>query len=186
MGTPAFTETEKAIGASAAKAFGEQRDAAQAAAQQIKINNESLRLLDSGLYAGWDANLALGMARVFGVGGKDTAEKVQNTQLFIIQRMQQAAEAVRAQPGSASDKDVAFANKMSVGDITLEPSTIRQGMEIYNRFYLEKIREHNKNAAQISPGVTAGIRQTVDEPPAYERSQGNTPGGNRWTRPPGQ
>jgi hypothetical protein len=185
VGTPIVTETEKAIGQNAATAFGKQRDAAQAAAQQIKINNESLRLLDSGIYTGWDANLALNLSRVFGIGGKDDKERIQNTQLFTLQRMHDAAEAVRAQPGSASDKDLAFANKMAI-DNTLDADTIRQGLEIYNRYNLEKIREHNVNARGIDPSVTAGIRQTVDEPPTYTRQQGQTPGGNKFSRPPGR
>jgi hypothetical protein len=185
VGTPIVTETEKAIGTNAAAAFGKQRDAAQVAAQQIKVNNESLRLLDSGIYTGWDANLALNLSRVFGIGGKDDKERIQNTQLFTLQRMHDAAEAVRAQPGSASDKDLAFANKMAI-DNTLDAETIRQGLEIYNRYNLEKIREHNVNARGIDPSVTAGIRQTVDEPPTYTRQQGQTPGGNRFSRPPGR
>ena len=181
-GAPSYTEAEKGIQKYFAENFGKQHTAALDAASSISQIHDARRLIDRGIFAGKTGPLDLEVARIgsaLGVTGKDTNEKIANTQTFLIGRSRDTLNLIRALGANPSNTDRIFAEKIAGGDISLDPKTLRDVLDTQERLNRVVIQRFNELAGGVNPRATGGRPLTVEAPSMY-RLTGTGKDGSKW------
>jgi hypothetical protein len=153
--------TEKSYG----QAFGQNLagndvklyDSASRAPQMLDTVKETRKLLDNDkLYVGFGANQKLDLARAadaFGITGKDTAEKIANTQRLFANRAQATLDSVKESGLGAgngfTDKDREFLEKSKLGNIVYSRDALKQQLDIEERVARGLAQKWNTRFDQI-------------------------------------
>jgi hypothetical protein len=114
----------------------------------LKINADSMDVLDKGIVSGFTAPLQLEILRIgkaLDILPQDLEDKVAATELFMISRAKQVLPLIKALgSGTAiSDKDREFIEKVVAGDVSLDADTIREVVRIENVYAMDAIEKNN-------------------------------------------
>ena len=128
--------------------FLELNTQAQIAEKILRINQDSMEVLDEGIVSGFTAPIQLEVMRIgkaMGMLPKDMEDKVAATELFMISRAKQVLPLIKALgSGTAiSDKDREFIEKVVAGNITLDERTIREVIRIESQVAMDAINANN-------------------------------------------
>lgn len=107
--------------------------------------------LSKGAITGFGANARLDMARfgdMLGVAGKDTHEKIANTQVML-QALGKQMFPILAALRPASDTDLLIAQKMSGGDATLSPEAILHAIRAAQQESANTLNRHKQKVERI-------------------------------------
>jgi hypothetical protein len=132
-------------------------DSASRAPQMLETVKETRKLLDNDkLYVGFGANQKLDLARAadaFGITGKDTAEKISNTQRLFAARAQATLDSVKESGLGAgngfTDKDREFLEKSKLGNIVYSRDALKQQLDIEERVARGLAQKWNTRFDQI-------------------------------------
>jgi hypothetical protein len=132
-------------------------DSASRAPQMLETVKETRKLLDNDkLYVGFGANQKLDLARAadaFGITGRDTAEKISNTQRLFAARAQATLDSVKESGLGAgngfTDKDREFLEKSKLGNIVYSKDALRQQLDIEERVARGLAQKWNTRFDQI-------------------------------------
>jgi hypothetical protein len=128
--------------------FLELHEQAGVAQKILKINADSMDVLDKGIVSGFTAPLQLEILRIgkaLDILPQDLEDKVAATELFMISRAKQVLPLIKALgSGTAiSDKDREFIEKVVAGDVSLDADTIREVVRIENVYAMDAIEKNN-------------------------------------------
>lgn len=132
-------------------------DSASRAPQMLETVNETRKLLNNDkLYVGFGANQKLDLARAadaFGITGKDTADKIANTQRLFAARAQATLDSVKESGLGAgngfTDKDREFLEKSKLGNIVYSKDALQQQLDIEERVARGLAQKWNRRFDQI-------------------------------------
>ena len=121
---------------------------AQTAQKILRINRDSMEVLDRGIVSGFTAPIQLEVMRIgkaMGILPEDMEDKVAATELFMISRAKQVLPLIKALgSGTAiSDKDREFIEKVVGGNIALDEKTIREVIRIESQVAMDAINANN-------------------------------------------
>ena len=121
---------------------------AQTAEKILRINRDSMEVLDKGIVSGFTAPIQLEVMRIgkaMGILPEDMEDKVAATELFMISRAKQVLPLIKALgSGTAiSDKDREFIEKVVAGNIALDEKTIREVIRIESQVAMDAINANN-------------------------------------------
>jgi hypothetical protein len=121
---------------------------AQTAEKILRINRDSMEVLDKGIVSGFTAPIQLEVMRIgkaMGILPEDMEDKVAATELFMISRAKQVLPLIKALgSGTAiSDKDREFIEKVVGGNIALDERTIREVIRIESQVAMDAINANN-------------------------------------------
>lgn len=121
---------------------------AQTAEKILRINRDSMEVLDKGIVSGFTAPIQLEVMRIgkaMGILPEDMEDKVAATELFMISRAKQVLPLIKALgSGTAiSDKDREFIEKVVGGNIALDERTIREVIRIETQVATDAINANN-------------------------------------------
>jgi len=121
---------------------------AQTAEKILRINRDSMEVLDKGIVSGFTAPIQLEVMRIgkaMGILPEDMEDKVAATELFMISRAKQVLPLIKALgSGTAiSDKDREFIEKVVGGNIALDERTIREVIRIESQVATDAINANN-------------------------------------------
>ena len=121
---------------------------AQTAEKILRINRDSMEVLDKGIVSGFTAPIQLEVMRIgkaMGILPEDMEDKVAATELFMISRAKQVLPLIKALgSGTAiSDKDREFIEKVVGGNIALDEKTIREVIRIESQVAMDAINANN-------------------------------------------
>jgi len=128
--------------------FLELNTQAQTAEKILRINRDSMEVLDKGIVSGFTAPIQLEVMRIgkaMGILPEDMEDKVAATELFMISRAKQVLPLIKALgSGTAiSDKDREFIEKVVGGNIALDEKTIREVIRIESQVAMDAINANN-------------------------------------------
>jgi len=111
-------------------------------------------MIGKGIFHGASANLELSKARLFAAVLGASDPRIANTQTFQTSMVPLIASMRQAIAGNAniSDKDVALAERMAGGDITLDRRTIERVLETAERANVFNAVQHQKKLARFGGG----------------------------------
>ena len=114
----------------------------------LKINADSVDVLDKGIKTGFTAPLQLEILRIgkaLDILPQDLEDTVAATELFMISRAKQVLPLIKALgSGTAiSDKDREFIEKVVAGNVALDEDTIREVIRIENVYAMDAIEKNN-------------------------------------------
>jgi hypothetical protein len=132
-------------------------DSASRAPQMLETVKETRKLLDNDkLYVGFGANQKLDLARAadaFGITGRDTADKISNTQRLFANRAQATLDSVKESGLGAgngfTDKDREFLEKSKLGNIVYSRDALKQQLDIEERVARGLAQKWNTRFDQI-------------------------------------
>jgi hypothetical protein len=132
-------------------------DSASRAPQMLETVKETRALLDNDkLYVGFGANQKLDLARAadaFGITGRDTADKISNTQRLFANRAQATLDSVKESGLGAgngfTDKDREFLEKSKLGNIVYSRDALKQQLDIEERVARGLAQKWNTRFGQI-------------------------------------
>jgi hypothetical protein len=132
-------------------------DSASRAPQMLETVKETRKLLDNDkLYVGFGANQKLDLARAadaFGITGRDTADKISNTQRLFAARAQATLDSVKESGLGAgngfTDKDREFLEKSKLGNIVYSRDALKQQLDIEERVARGLAQKWNTRFDQI-------------------------------------
>jgi hypothetical protein len=132
-------------------------DSASRAPQMLETVKETRALLDNDkLYVGFGANQKLDLARAadaFGITGRDTADKIANTQRLFANRAQATLDSVKESGLGAgngfTDKDREFLEKSKLGNIVYSRDALKQQLDIEERVARGLAQKWNTRFGQI-------------------------------------
>jgi hypothetical protein len=132
-------------------------DSASRAPQMLETVKETRALLNNDkLYVGFGANQKLDLARAadaFGITGRDTAEKISNTQRLFANRAQATLDSVKESGLGAgngfTDKDREFLEKSKLGNIVYSRDALKQQLDIEERVARGLAQKWNTRFDQI-------------------------------------
>jgi hypothetical protein len=132
-------------------------ESASRAPQMLETVKETRALLDNDkLYVGFGANQKLDLARAadaFGITGRDTADKIANTQRLFANRAQATLDSVKESGLGAgngfTDKDREFLEKSKLGNIVYSRDALRQQLDIEERVARGLAQKWNTRFGQI-------------------------------------
>lgn len=163
-------------------------DQATKAPEALENVQRTKKLLESGkVYVGFGANAKLDMARAadaFGVTGKDTAEKIANTQQLFANRAQATLDSVKASGLGAgngfTNADREFLEKAKLGGITYDRSALQKQLDIEERVARAAANKWNTRFKSIPRSATepTGINQVILPPLQGTINTGD--GSGRW------
>jgi hypothetical protein len=146
-------------------------DQATKAPEALETVKTTKKLLDSGkVYTGFGANAKLDLARVgdaFGVAGKDTSEKITNTQQLFANRAQATLDSVKASGLGAgngfTNADREFLEKAKLGGITYDKTALQRQLDIEEKVARASANKWNTRLKSIPKSATepTGINQVV-------------------------
>jgi len=121
---------------------------AQTAEKILRINQDSMEVLNKGIVSGFTAPIQLEVMRIgkaMGILPEDMEDKVAATELFMISRAKQVLPLIKALgSGTAiSDKDREFIEKVVAGNIALDERTIREVIRIESQVAMDAINANN-------------------------------------------
>lgn len=169
-------------------------NAAMGAQQQVENSDNLIRAVDSNkVIAGPGASLRLKGAQVadaLGIGGKDNAEKIQNTRAAI-QGLAQATVAARAAlkgQGQVSDYEGRLLQRAQSGEIDdLTPGEIRQIAVANKRLSQQLMQQHSQIVGKLRMrDSTAGLADMFEIPEnSTQAATPSAPGGWSYVGPVG-
>jgi hypothetical protein len=132
-------------------------ESASRAPQMLDTVKETRKLLDNDkLYVGFGANQKLDLARAadaFGITGRDTADKISNTQRLFANRAQATLDSVKESGLGAgngfTDKDREFLEKSKLGNIVYSRDALKQQLDIEERVARGLAQKWNTRFDQI-------------------------------------
>ena len=132
-------------------------DSASRAPQMLETVKETRALLNNDkLFVGFGANQKLDLARAadaFGITGRDTAEKISNTQRLFANRAQATLDSVKESGLGAgngfTDKDREFLEKSKLGNIVYSRDALKQQLDIEERVARGLAQKWNTRFGQI-------------------------------------
>jgi len=132
-------------------------DSASRAPQMLETVKETRTLLDNdNLYVGFGANQKLDLARAadaLGITGKNTADKITNTQRLFAARAQATLDSVKESGLGAgngfTDKDREFLEKSKLGNIVYSRDALKQQLDIEERVARGLAQKWNTRFGQI-------------------------------------
>lgn len=138
--------------------MGKPREDAQAAVSTINNMREARKLLDSGIITGKGASLiesASGWASALGINGKDSNEKLANTQTFAAQLGREVGNVIRMFGAGTglSDADRNYAQAIAGGNTELTPEALRRITDINERLARAKINAYNDMVGKVRPDI---------------------------------
>lgn len=144
---------------------------AQKAPESLETVKTTKKLLDSGkVYVGFGANAKLDLARVgdtLGITGKDTQEKIANTQQLFANRAQATLDSVKASGLGAgngfTNSDREFLEKAKLGGITYDNTALQKQLDIEERVARASANKWNTRLKSIPKSATepTGIKEIV-------------------------
>lgn len=162
-------------------------DQATKSPEALETVKSTKKLLDSGkVYTGFGANAKLDLARVgdaLGVVGKDTQEKITNTQQLFANRAQATLDSVKASGLGAgngfTNADREFLEKAKLGGITYDKTALQKQLDIEERVARASANKWNTRYKSIPKSATdpTGIREVIL--PAQGQIDTGT-GSGRW------
>jgi len=111
--------------------FLERSQKADDAVLSLQRNQQAVALLDEGIKTGAYANFRLGLSKAFKqmgvITGNSEAEEIANTETYMVSRASEVANVIKAFGAGTglSDDDRRYAEKIAVGDITLDEKAMR-------------------------------------------------------------
>ncbi len=158
-------------------------DSASRAPQMLDTVKETRKLLDNDkLYVGFGANQKLDLARAadaFGITGKDTAEKISNTQRLFANRAQATLDSVKESGLGAgngfTDKDKEFLEKAKLGNIVYSKDALKEQLNIEERVARGLAQKWNTRYDQIPESAKGptGITKVELAAPAGSKTAPN-------------
>ncbi len=141
---------------------------AKTAEKILKINADSMDVLDRGIVSGFTAPIQLELLRIgktLGVLPQDMEDTVAATELFMISRAKQVLPLIKALgSGTAiSDKDREFIEKVVAGDISLDKNTIMEVIRIESQYASDAINKNNTALDTLNK-----VQGTTLDPAVYE------------------
>jgi hypothetical protein len=184
VGEPVVSKTAQSLQDKLVEEHIASRTTALTARDSIENTNELRSKLDQGIFTGTLGNWRLGAAKLGdALGFSSLAEpaKVKATEVFIARLGSEVANTIRsAKLGPpTSDRDLAFAQSIAGGN-NLNEGSIRELLDIREKYNRLAIERHNKDAAGLNPRDFGGFKPTVDMPAPYKQTTGTSPSGNRW------
>jgi len=177
------------LGESIAAKEGEKISALYETAQNVpnilQTIQDTRNVLNSGnVITGIGAEAKLDLARLgqlFGVGGKDNAETVANTQRLFANRAQATLDAVRASGLGAgqgfSNADREFLNKAKLGGIQFSPVALNRQLDIEERVARATANSWNTRLGKLDPEIVSAVGYMPVELPAPQVPTGAAPKG---------
>ena len=181
--------TGKRLGEAIASKEGEKISALFETAQNVPTVLQTIQdtrnILNSGnVITGIGAEAKLDLARVgqlFGIGGKDNAETVENTQRLFANRAQATLDAVRTSGLGAgqgfSNADREFLNKAKLGGIQFSPAALKRQLDIEERVARATANSWNIRFRKLDPEIVKTVGYMPVELPAPQVPVGNAPQG---------
>ena len=141
---------------------------AQIAEKILRINADSMDVLDRGIVSGFTAPIQLELLRIgktLGVLPQDMEDTVAATELFMISRAKQVLPLIKALgSGTAiSDKDREFIEKVVAGNVSLEKDTIMEVIRIESQYARDAINKNNTALDTLNK-----VQGTTLDPAVYE------------------
>jgi len=141
---------------------------AQTAEKILKINADSMDVLDRGIVSGFTAPIQLELLRIgktLGVLPQDMEDTVAATELFMISRAKQVLPLIKALgSGTAiSDKDREFIEKVVAGNVGLDKDTIMEVIRIESQYARDAINKNNTALDTLNK-----VQGTTLDPAVYE------------------
>ena len=161
------SEFFKEAGRQDAKAFRESRTAADNANSTLRTYNELDNLIssDAGMFTGFGANVRLDAARAadfLGLGGKDDAEKIANTETFIGTSAKAVADILSSGAFGAgtgiSDNDREFVKTMAGANPSLDEQSIKRLIQIQRKVSVNTVQSYNKEVERINKQYNTGYQ----------------------------
>jgi len=177
------------LGESIAAKEGEKISALYETAQNVpnilQTIQDTRNVLNSGnVITGIGAEAKLDLARLgqlFGVGGKDNAETVANTQRLFANRAQATLDAVRASGLGAgqgfSNADREFLNKAKLGGIQFSPVALNRQLDIEERVARATANSWNTRLGKLDPEIVSTVGYMPVELPPPQVPAGTAPKG---------
>ena len=141
---------------------------AQIAEKILRINADSMDVLDRGIVSGFTAPIQLELLRIgktLGVLPQDMEDTVAATELFMISRAKQVLPLIKALgSGTAiSDKDREFIEKVVAGNVSLDKDTIMEVIRIESQYARDAINKNNTALDTLNK-----VQGTTLDPAVYE------------------
>jgi hypothetical protein len=141
---------------------------AQTAEKILRINADSMDVLDRGIVSGFTAPIQLELLRIgktLGVLPQDMEDTVAATELFMISRAKQVLPLIKALgSGTAiSDKDREFIEKVVAGNVSLNKDTIMEVIRIESQYARDAINKNNTALDTLNK-----VQGTTLDPAVYE------------------
>jgi hypothetical protein len=177
------------LGESIAAKEGEKISALYETAQNVpnvlQTIQDTRNILNSGnVITGIGAEAKLDLARLgqlFGVGGKDNAETVKNTQLLFANRAQATLDAVRTSGLGAgqgfSNADREFLNKAKLGGIQFSPAALNRQLDIEERVARATANSWNTRLGKLDPEIVNTVGYMPVQLPPPQVPAGTAPKG---------
>ena len=175
----------ESIAAEEGKKLSALYETAQNVPNVLQTIQDTRNILNSGnVITGIGAEAKLDVARVgqlFGVGGKDNAETVANTQRLFANRAQATLDAVRSSGLGAgqgfSNADREFLNKSKLGGIQFSPAALKRQLDIEERVARGTANSWNTRLGKLDPEIVSAVGYMPVELPAPQVPTGAAPKG---------
>jgi hypothetical protein len=139
--------------------YGKPREDALAAQRTLQNMDVAQQYLDKGLITGKGANLissAKGWMDTLGIGGRDSRERLANTQAFAAQMGREVGNVIRlfGSGTGLSDGDRAYAQAIAGGNIELTADALRKITDINRRLALAQLKNYNGMVDDVDPRLS--------------------------------
>jgi len=175
----------ESIAAEEGKKLSALYETAQNVPSVLQTIQDTRNILNSGnVITGIGAEAKLDLARLgqlFGVGGKDNAETVKNTQLLFANRAQATLDAVRTSGLGAgqgfSNADREFLNKAKLGGIQFSPAALKRQLDIEERVARATANSWNTRLGKLDPEIVSTVGYMPVQLPPPQVPAGTAPKG---------
>lgn len=163
-------EFEKAFGRKEGARLSNDLELRPAKIESVKATEDGLRLLDEGIHTGLFADMRKNLDKGYGaIAGKEP-EKAARTEQFISHIGNLVTAGLKLFGGSDTVEEMKYLQKIMAGDITMEPTALRNVLKSLNKKFSNRIAETDRAVEAIRgrgktlPTVDRGVQEAAPTP----------------------
>lgn len=173
------TEFDKTLGKSQAKVLSDALGTREMQVDGLNATKKGLELLEKGIHSGALANLAQGLDKASIAVFKTDPEKAARTEQFISHIGDIVIPGLKAFGGSDTVEEMKYLQRISAGDITMEPTAMKEVLKSIDTKIRRKIAngdkavEAYKSRGLSLPTLDDGVKSELPEPHKPSSSGGS-------------
>ena len=161
------TAFEKTFGEKEANRLSTELELRPSKLESIQATTDGLKLLEEGIHTGLFADMKKNLDKGYGLISKQEPEKAARTEQFVSHIGNLVTAGLKLFGGSDTVEEMKYLQKIMAGDITMEPTALRNVLQSLHKKFTARLQETDRAVEAIRgrgnslPTIDRGVQQST-------------------------